>query len=331
MSDPVDFYEALGVPRTASQDEIQKAYRKLARKYHPDINKDPGAEDTFKNVSEAYDVLSDPKKRERYDAFGAQWRQVPEDMDPETFRRAQQQAGRGRGGYGGGGFDGYGDFGGFGGGSYGGFGGADGIDIEDLLRGFGGGGGGFGGGRSRGWGGPVRGADQEAEFDLGLEEAYRGGKRSITLSGPGGPRSIDVNIPAGVTDGQRIRLAGQGGQGSEGAPAGDLFLVVRLNPHARYRLDGRDITVTLPISPAEAALGTTAALEIPDGEAKLKVPAGTSSGRRLRLKGRGLPNPRGTAGDLYAEIKIVVPKELSEEERDLYEKLAAASSFDPRR
>src|SRR5215831_4496090 len=188
-----DFYEILGVPRTATQDEIQQAYRKLARQHHPDVNKDPGAEDRFKEVSEAYDVLSDPQTRRRYDAFGPDFRQVPEDVDPEAFQRTRAGAGAGqaRGAGGAAGFGtGPGDLGG--------------IDIEDLLGGI------FGGrvgGSGRGWG-PIPGADQEAGLELSVEEAFQGGHRSVTLEGPDGRRTLDVRIPAGVTNGQRIRLAG---------------------------------------------------------------------------------------------------------------------------
>ena len=331
-----DYYAALGVARGASAEEIQRAYRKLARQYHPDVNKDPGAEERFKDVSEAYDVLSDPETRRRYDAFGPDFRQVPEGVDPESWRRARAGATAGagarsgRGWPGGGGADGervWVDGGGFGGG----FG--QGIDLDDLLGGMFGGHapGATGAGRARrGWG-PVAGADQEAELELTVEDAYSGGRRSLTLSGPDGPRTLEVNIPAGVTDGQRIRLAGQGGQGSGGAPAGDLYLVVRLAPHPRYRVEGRDLYVDLPLTPWEAALGTSVAIDTPGGEAKVKVPAGTSSGRRLRLRRRGLPNPRGEAGDLYAEARIVVPHRLTEPERKLFSELAAASTFDARK
>jgi curved DNA-binding protein len=322
-----DFYETLGVPRTASQDDIQRAYRRLARQYHPDVNHDPGAEDRFKDVSEAYDVLSDPQARRRYDAFGADFRQVPEDMDPETFRRARAGAGSGAGaGAGGGRARGARGSPGFG---YStgepGFGYSSGdVDIEDLLGGF------FGGRGGRGWG-PIPGADQEAELEITVEEAYHGTRRSITLSGDGARATLDVNVPPGVTDGQRIRLAGQGGRGSDGGANGDLYLVVRIAPHPRYRLSGRDLSVDLPLAPWEAALGTTVAVETPGGEAKVKVPAGTSSGRRLRLRGRGLPNPRGKPGDLFAEAKIMVPPRPSRAERRLFEELAAESDFDPRR
>jgi curved DNA-binding protein len=319
-----DFYEVLGVSRTASQDEIQRAYRKLARTYHPDINKDPGAEERFKEVSHAYDVLSDPETRRRYDAFGPDFRQVPEGVDPQTWARARAEAGRARGPGPGGGAGEERVWFSSGGPDIGGD-----IDLEDLFGGL------FTGrtGRGaagRGWG-PIPGADQEAELVLTVEDAYRGGHRTISLAGPGGSRTIDVNIPAGVTDGQRIRLAGQGGQGSEGARSGDLYLVVRIAPHPRYRIEGRDLHVDLPLAPWEAALGTSVALDTPGGEAKVKVPPGTSSGRRLRLRGRGLPNPRGTPGDLFAEVKVMVPPRLTDQERRLFEELAAVSTFDPRR
>jgi curved DNA-binding protein len=300
-----DFYEVLDVPRSASQDEIQRSYRKLARTYHPDVNSDPAAEDRFKEISEAYDVLSDPETRRRYDAFGPDFRQVPEGMDPETWARVR--AGAGAGPAAGAGPGGFGS-------------GLGGIDIEDLLGGL------FGG---RGFG-PIRGADQEAGLELTVEEAFRGGRRSVTLEGPDGRRTLDVKIPAGVTNGQRIRLAGQGGRGSEGAPNGDLYFVVRIAPHPRYRVDGRDLYVDLPLTPWEAALGTSVAVETPGGEMKVKVPPGTSSGKRLRLRHRGLPHPRGNAGHLYAEVRITVPAKLTDEERRLFEQLAVASTFEPR-
>ncbi|MCU1355108.1 MAG: heat shock protein DnaJ protein [Acidimicrobiales bacterium] len=327
MADKRDFYDVLGVPRTASQDEIQRAYRKLARTVHPDVNKDPGAEDRFKDIAEAYDVLSDPDARTRYDAFGHDFRKVPDDVDPETWARAQA-----------------GSPGGFGGGSRGrrgtgpgddgvwfsttGGGGFEDIDIDDLFGGM------FGGRAGRadrgGWG-RVAGADHEAELVLTVEEAYRGGRRSVTLQGTGGPRTFDVEIPPGVVDGQRIRLAGQGGKGSSGAAPGDLYLVARIAPHRRYRLDGRDISVDLLLSPWEASLGTTVPVDTPGGEAKVRVSPGTSSGKRLRLRGRGMPRRSGPPGDLYAEVQIMVPPSLTDEERRLFEDLARVSDFDPRR
>ncbi|MFF0268308.1 DnaJ C-terminal domain-containing protein [Kribbella sp. NPDC004536] len=312
-----DFYEILGVSRSASADEIQSAYRRLARQYHPDVNKDPGAEERFKQISEAYDVLSDPQQRKRYDAFGADFRRVPPDVDPDTYARSRAGAG-GRAGPGGRAWEGSrqtgaGDFD------------AEGIDLEDLLGGM------FGGRAGRGWG-RIPGSDQEVELELSVEEAYRGGNRKLTVRGPtGAERAIDVKIPAGVTNGQRIRLAGQGGQGTAGAPAGDLYLVVRIADHPRYRLSGRDLVVDLPLAAWEGALGASVTVETPGGDATVKVPKGSSTGRRLRLKGRGLPNPRGTPGDLYAEVKLMVPGELSREEKRLFEELAGTSKFDPRR
>ncbi len=316
-----DFYEVLGVSRTASQDEIQAAYRKLARTYHPDVNKDPAAEERFKDISEAYDVLSDPDQRRRYDAFGADFRHVPEGVDPQTWARARAGASaRSGGGAGGGGWQSAGPEGvrfstGFGG---------DDAEFDDILEGL------FGGRGRRSWG-PIRGADQESEISVTVEEAYTGGRRTLSLAGPSGQRTIDVTIPAGVTDGQRIRLAGQGGHGTGGAEQGDLYLVVRIAPHRRFRVQGRDVYVDLPLAPWEGALGASVPVDTPGGQASVKVPTGTSSGRRLRLRGRGLPNPRGKPGDLFAEAKIMVPTKLTTEERHLFEELAGASKFDPRR
>ncbi|MER7209620.1 DnaJ C-terminal domain-containing protein [Streptosporangium sp. NPDC000239] len=310
-----DFYEILGLQRNASQEDIQRAYRKLARANHPDVNKDPEAEDRFKDISEAYSVLSDPKTRRRYDAFGPDFRQVPEDVDPETWARAGAgRAGAGRGGRGSG-WPGQGPSG---------FG--EGVDIDDLLEGLFSGRAGGAGRAGPGWG-PIPGADQEAELELSVEDAYRGGRKSLTVGG----RRIEVRIPAGVTDGRRIRLAGQGGRGGDGAPPGDLYLIVRIAPHPRYRVEGRDIHIRLPITPWEGALGAAVAVETPGGETKVKVPPGTSSGRRLRLRGRGMPSPREGPGDLFAEIQIMVPPRPTDEERQLFEQLAAVSEFDPRR
>ncbi|MFD6333811.1 DnaJ C-terminal domain-containing protein [Streptomyces niveus] len=312
-----DFYEVLGVSRTAGQDEIQQAYRKFARKNHPDVNKDPGAEERFKDLNEAYSVLSDPKTRARYDRFGEDFRKIPEDFDDRVAAgagggfRTRRTAGAGgpRVRY----TTGFGDDSA-----------AQDVDIEDLFGSI------FGAGAASAG---VPGADQEAELPLTVEEAYKGGRRTVTLAGATGqPRRYEVNVPPGVTDGQRIRLAGEGGRGAGAAPAGDLHLRVRIQPHPRFRLDGRDVHVQVPVTPWEAALGATVPVPTPGGDtAKVTVPAGSSSGRRLRLRGEGMPNPRGANGDLYAELRVVMPPTLGDRERELFEELAATSSFDPRR
>lgn len=315
MSTPVDFYESLGVTRSVTPAELQAAYRKLARTYHPDVNKDPDAESRFKEISEAYDVLSDPETRRKYDAFGADFRRVPDGTDPEAWARSNRGESTGQRGprwstQQGSPGPGFGDVG------------PD-FDLEDLF-------GGMFGGRQRAGRGPVLGANQEAELVLTVQEAYDGGRRSLSFNGPGGPRTFDVKVPAGVTTGKKIRLAGQGAQGTGGGAPGDLFLVVRLTPDPRYRVEGRDITVQLLVTPWEAALGATVAIDTPGGETKVRVKEGTSSGTRLRLKGRGMPSARSGPGDLYAEVRIMVPKSASDDERRLFEELAAASSFNPR-
>ncbi|WP_046471590.1 DnaJ C-terminal domain-containing protein [Allosalinactinospora lopnorensis] len=303
-----DYYEVLGVDRNASAEEIQQAYRRLARRYHPDVNSDPSSEERFKEVNEAYQVLSDPQTRSRYDAFGPDFQRVPEDVDPGAYARAGGGAGQQRQWWSRG--EAPPDFGDVG------------FDFEDLFGSL------FGARRASG---PLRGADQQAELELSVEEAYRGGIRHITLTGPQGPREYDVTIPAGVVEGQRIRLAGQGAQGVGGGPSGDLYITVRIAPHPLYRLVGRDIYVDLRVAPWEAALGATVPLTTPGGETKVRMAPGSSSGRRLRLRGEGLPNPKGAPGDLYAEVRIMVPPNLSNRERALFEELAAASNFDPRR
>jgi curved DNA-binding protein len=302
-----DFYEALGVSRDASDDEIRRAYRRLARQYHPDVNKEPGAEDRFKQISEAYEVLRDPEKRERYDRFGANWRAAQDRGGAggfeETFRTANGSSSP------------------FGGDPF------PGDRFSDLFESV------FGRERRGGSAGDfegfsVRGTDHEAVLELSLEEAARGGKRRVSLEGAG---TIEIDIPRGVRDGQRIRLPGEGGAGIGGGPSGDLFLRIRLRPHPRFRVEGRDLFVDLPVSPWEAALGAEVPVGTLDGNARVKVPAGSSSGRRLRLRGQGLPDSSGgPGGDLYAVVTIHVPKKLNRRERQLFEQLAAESKFNPR-
>jgi len=296
-----DYYEVLGLKRGASDEEIRRAYRKLARKFHPDVNKEAGAEDRFKQISEAYEVLRDPEKRDRYERLGANWAAGGEPSAEGGFEDPFRQ----RGG------DVRVEFG-------------DG-DLSDLLGGLFGERGGSG---ATGFGDfAIRGADQEAVLELSLEEAAAGGRRRVSLADG---RSYDVNFPAGVRAGQRIRLAGKGGAGRRGAPAGDLFLRARIRPHPYFRLEGRDLLVEVPVSPWEAALGATVPVRTLDGTTRVRVPAGSSSGRRLRLRGKGMPGPRGGHGDLYATVQVVVPRELSAEERVLFEQLSHASRFDPR-
>jgi curved DNA-binding protein len=289
-----DYYEVLGVPRDADQDTIRRAYRKLAREYHPDLNSDSDAEESFKELGEAYAVLSDADKRERYDRLGARWREAEHAAPEESFEDFFARQG-------------------FGDGTRVEFG----EDMFDAL---------FGAraGRARG---PLRGRDLEAHLELSLEDALAGGRRRLTLDG----RGVNVNFPAGVRDGQLIRLAGQGGEGRDGGPPGDLFLRVALKPHPRFRWRGDDdLDVDLPVTPSEAALGATVAVQTPTGTSQVRVPGGSSSGRRLRLRGRGRPKRGGGSGDLHAIVKIVVPKELSDRERELYEQLAESSGLDPR-
>ena len=295
-----DYYDVLGVPRDASQDDVRRAYRKLAREYHPDLNSEPDAEERFKELGEAYEVLSDSDKRERYDRLGAQWRAqeaAPGAGDFEDFFAGQ---GFGR--------DMNMEFG-------------DGVFSEFFERLF-------GDGAAPRTSGPSRGRDVEAMLDLPLEDALSGGRRRLTLADG---QSIEVNIPAGVREGQRIRLASRGAPGREGGPPGDLYLLVRFRPHPRFHRQGDDdLQVDLQVAPWEAALGATVPVPTLTGTAQVRVPAGSSSGRRLRLRGRGLPRRGGEHGNLYATVQIAVPRELSDEERELFEKLGEISQFNPR-
>ena len=308
-----DYYDILDVARDAGADDIKRAYRRLARKYHPDVSKEPDAEARFKEMKEAYEVLKDPEKRGAYDQFGENWKagqnfQPPPNWQNETaFRQAgfSQAAGQ----------EHFSDF------------------FESLFGGRQGGGfsGDFGNLR-------MDGQDVNASITVPLEEAYRGGTRSISLeipeADPSGRqvrrrKSLNVTIPKGILSGQRIRLADQGGPGSgSGARSGDLYLQVQFESHPVFAADGRDIHVTLPVTPSEAALGRTVKAPTLGGPVDLRIPAGSGSGKRLRLKGRGLP---GTPpGDQYVRLSVELPKNLSSKSRDLYEQLEKEQSFNPR-
>ena len=297
-----DYYEVLGVPRDADSEDIRRAYRKLARENHPDINKDPAAEDRFKEISEAYEVLRDDERRRQYDRLSRGKRNGPDMSGAEGFRGAPGNGFR----------DVNVDFGDSG--------------FSDFFESM------FGTrrspfGDSAFEGFAARGGDHEAVLELSLEAAAAGGRRKISL---GDGRDYEVEVPPGVRDGQRIRLAGQGGAGVGSGPAGDLFLRVRLKPHPSFEVDGRDLRTRLPVTPWEAALGAEVEVPTLTGTARVKVPKGSSSGRSLRLRGQGLPGPRGEQGDLYAEIRIHVPRRLSPREKELFEQLAEVSTFNPR-
>lgn len=331
-----DYYEVLGVARTASEDEIKKAYRKLARKYHPDVNpNDKTAEEKFKELNEAYEVLSDPEKRRRYDQLGANWKAGADFTPPPGWENVRVE---------------YGDFGDIFSGLGGGRGAGGFSDFFETL---------FGGAR-RGRGGAgfaMRGEDIEAEIELTLEDAHRGATRKVTLrttvpcpacNGSGvkdnqpcaacrgagmvsQPKTLDVDIPAGVQEGSVIRLAGQGDAGSGNAPAGDLLLRVRLRPHPLFAIKGEgDLQIELPVAPWEAALGAKVNVPTLDGSVEMTIPAGAQGGQQLRLRGQGMNRRRGGRGDQYVRLKIVIPPRLTGREKELFEKLAAESRFDAR-
>lgn len=300
-----DYYAVLGVPRTASEDEIRKAFRKKAREFHPDVNKSPGAEDRYKELNEAYEVLKDPEKRKKYDTLGANWRQGEPFTPPPGWEGAGMPFGEGAGGF----------------------------DFSDFFRTIFGGMGGFPGEQPHGRTPrrPLKGEDQEAEIEVGLEEAARGGSRHIGLETPSGRRDYDVAIPKGVADGTRIRLSGQGNPGRGGGPAGDLYLKVRLSKDPRFTVDCHNLKTTLDLAPWEAVLGCEVSVPTLDGVVTLKVPPGISSGQTLRLRDKGLPTRAGSIGDLLVTVRIVAPKNLDDKERELWEALAKASSFEPRK
>jgi DnaJ-class molecular chaperone len=325
-----DYYEVLGAPRTATAEEIKKRYRKLAHKHHPDVNPgDKTAEDRFKELNEAYEVLSDPEKRQRYDQLGQNWKGGAEFTPPPGWKGAPVDFGEGE--------HSAGDFSDF---------------FESLF-------GGSRGTRARGGGAGFsrRGSNVEAEISLTLEEAHRGVTRKFSLEGDaicadcGGsgsknnnacascrgrgsihrPRALEVDVPPGVRDGSVIRLSGQGETGANGAPPGDLYLRVVLEPHRLFSIVGNDdLQIQLPVAPWEAALG--AKIEVPtlDGPVNMTIPEGSFDGRKLRLRGQGLRRRQGGRGDQYLQLKIVIPLKLSAREKELFGELAAESKFNPR-
>ncbi|MCL1961775.1 MAG: DnaJ domain-containing protein [Desulfovibrionaceae bacterium] len=321
-----DYYQILGVDKAASQDDVKKAYRKLARKYHPDVSKEADAARLMAEVNEANEVLGDPEKRAAYDVVGAQaWaagaRSGDDVRPPPGWNSGYEYSGGARG-FGGG----EGDF----------------SEFFEQMFGHARSGGGAGARRAHAGGAQaqMRGEDRHARIELDLIDAYHGAERAITLRGARldgqghvapEDRTLQVKIPQGVKEGQMIRLAGQGGPGFGGAAAGDLFLEVRLRPDPRWRVDGRDVTLKLRVAPWEAALGGSARVGTPDGKTvEVTVPAGSGAGRRLRLKGRGIPF--GAApGDLYLELEIAVPGAITPEQKAAWQALAASyPGFDPR-
>ncbi len=311
----IDYYKVLGVDEKADAGEIKKAYRKLARKYHPDVSKEPDAENQFKKVSEAYEVLRDETRRAEYDQLRRFGGRPGEEFRPPPGW--QSHAGGFRATAGRGDFSGFSDFfeAIFGGGHA--RGGPAGFDTAGFeFRG-----GDFDGG--------VAGQDSTHRLDITLDEAFHGGQRRLSLQDAGGrTRSLDVRIPKGVTEGQRIRLRGQGAPGLRGGASGDLYLEVHIRPHRLFKLDGRNLQLELPVAPWEAVLGAEVPVPTMTGTVNLKVPANSRAGRRMRLKGRGLPgNP---AGDLIVELKIAMPEEIGAEGRALMEKMREAIKFNPR-
>jgi len=312
-----DYYQTLGIARDATQADVKKAFRKLARVHHPDVAKDKStAEAKFKEINEAYEVLGDPEKRKKYDTLGANWDQ-PGGPPPGSG-----------GGFSGGPMPGGAEFQ------------FDGTGFSDFFEQYFSGGGarrsaGFGGGFP-GRGGAMRGQDIEGDLMVTLEESFHGSMRTISLR-KADPRTgqvttdeVQVRIPAGIGEGQRLRVPGHGGSGEGGGPDGDLYLRVRIAAHPDFRVRGHDIHCDLPLAPWEAVLGTTISLKVPGGKTvQLKIPAGTGSGDQLRLKGYGLPK-KSAPGDLYVEITIATPPAVGDEERGLWEKLRDVSKFNPR-
>ena len=302
-----DYYATLGVERSASADDIKKAYRRLAQKYHPDVSKEKDAKERFQEIAEAYQTLKDPEKRAAYDQLGSAYRPGEEFRPPPDWEKQFAQ----------GGFS------------------FDDIAVSDLFEGLARG---RGGGRARG-NIPIPGEDYEVAVHLSLEEAARGTQVDLNLQMPeldanGAlrrvPKTIKARSPKGATDGQRLRLRGQGGKGFNGGRDGDLYLNIALHPHSLFRPSGHDLYLDLPLAPWEAALGATVEVPTLDGAVNLKIPAGTAAGRKLRLAKKGLPKPGGGEGDLYAIVQIVNPTVIGERERQLFGELAKVSGFNPR-
>jgi len=307
-----DYYGIMGVGKDATQDEIKRAYRKLARKYHPDVSTESDAESKFKEVGEAYEVLKDPEKRAAYDQLGSEWKGGQDFHPPPGWDAGFEFSGG----------DGDPDLGGF-------------SDFFESLygRGFQTGGGRAGSGRSF----QLRGEDHHAKVMVDLEDSFHGATRSITLQMPeldpagrvrNRPRTLNVRIPKGIRRGQQIRLAGQGGAGHGGGEAGDLYLEVEFRLPAHYRVEGADVYLDLPLAPWEAALGSTVKVPTPAGAVDLKIPPGSQAGKKLRLKGRGIPARQ--PGDLYVVLQIALPKVENEKQKKIFEDMKREFSFRPR-
>ncbi len=316
-----DYYETLGVSKTASDDEIKSAFRKLARKYHPDVAKGkdkPAAEEKFKQINEAYEVLSDPEKRKKYDQLGENWNQPGGFQPPPGWGAGQQPRG------------GFHQYGGGNGGVEFEFGGTGFSDFFEAF--FGGGRGGqsaFGGsGFGQRAASAERGSDVEADIMVPLEEALNGAKRTVSLrrAGSNKTETYQVKIPRGVREGQRIRLAGQGEAGAGGGKSGDLFLRVRLARHPDFTVEGNDLIHEVKIAPWQAVLGAEIKVPTLEGSVKMKIPPGTQGGQRFRLRGRGLSSSTGTRGDMYVVTQIQVPKKITEAERKIWSELARLHS-----
>ena len=316
-----DYYQTLGVNRTASQDEIKKAYRKLARQYHPDVSKEKNAEERFKEIGEAYDVLRDDEKRAAYDQLGPNWKQGQDFRPPPGWGDSA-------------GFDGFSGF----------SSNASFTDFFESLfgqntaqgtrQGFGGGfSSGFGGG---GFGQSTRGQNQSAKILIDIEDSFEGATKTVSLKIPeqegaytvSRDRRLKVRIPKGIREGQKIRLGGQGSPGAGGGPAGDLQLEVSFRQHRWFRVEGADIYLDLPVTPWEAALGATIDVPVPGGRIGIKVPSGSEQGKKLRLRGRGLPGKE--PGDFFVVVNLTLPKADSEDAQAFYERMRHELAYNPR-